>query len=99
MAKKKTEEKKTCPITRTEFTNNAPKGSAVMVKVQEEIGLVLKDRFSSGGFGYYGGGKISIKVGDEVVRCQVSMNIVVVDSKHAEDGTEAAETEAVAAAS
>ena len=99
MVKKKTEEtKKTCPITRTDFVNNAPKGNVVMAKVQEEIGLVLKDRFSSGGFGYYGGGKINIKVGNEVVRCQVSMNIVVVDSKHAEDGTDA-ETEAVAAAS
>lgn len=77
---------KNCQITRAEFRTNAPKGSEVMAKIVEEIGLAMKE-FSSGGFGYYGGGKINIKVGTEVVKCQIGINVSVVNSKFAEDGT------------
>ena len=95
---KKAAAKKTCPITRSEFIANGPKGSVVMGKVLDEVGLTMKESFSSGAFGYYGGGKITIRVGDEVVKCQVSMNVVVVDSKHAEEGV-ILENETIAQAS
>lgn len=95
MAAKKKSDKapKTCAINRQQFKAGAPKGSDVMKKLQEEIALGTK-HFSSGGFGYYGGGKVSIKVGDEVVRCQVGINISVVNSKVAEDGEGWGEAEA-----
>jgi hypothetical protein len=86
MAKAKTPVAKTCQITRAEFRTNAPKGSEVMTKIVEEIGLTMKE-FSSGGFGYYGGGKLNIKVGGEVVKCQIGINVSVINSKFAEDGT------------
>ena len=83
---------KTCPITRADFRTNAPKGSEVMDKIVEEIGLAMKE-FSSGGFGYYGGGKINIKVGTEIVKCQIGINVSVVNSKFAEDGLVVAKNE------
>ena len=88
MAKAKTKDdvKKTCVVTRAEFRTNSPSPTVVMGKLVEDIGVGVKE-FSSGGFGYYGGGKINLKVGDKIVRCQVSMNVVVIDSKYAEDGT------------
>lgn len=85
-AKAKEDVKKTCPVTRSEFRTNAPSPTVVMGKLVEDIGVNVKE-FSSGGFGFYGGGKINLKVGDKIVRAQVSMNVVIIDSKYAEDGT------------
>lgn len=77
---------KSCQITRAQFRTGCPKGSVVMAKIVEEIGLAQKE-FSSGGFGYYGGGKINVTIDGEVVKCQVGINVSIVNSKHAEDGT------------
>lgn len=90
MAKKAEKKPTPCAITRAEFNEGAPKGSKIMEKILEEIALGPK-HFSSGGFGYYGNGKISVKIGDEVVRLQVGINVSVVNSKNAEDGTPSAE--------
>jgi hypothetical protein len=81
-SKAKDDVKKTCPVTRAEFLSNAPSSDDVMTKLRDDVGLVVKSKFSSNGFGYYGGGKVNIRVGEKMVRCQVSMNVVVIDSKY-----------------
>jgi len=96
MAKKATSSApKSCQITRAQFRTSAPKGKTVMDKIVEEIGLSQKE-FSSGGFGYYGGGKITLMIDGEPVKCQVGINVSIVNSKCAVEGTEDAAAESAA---
>ena len=53
---------------------------------------VLTKEFSTGSFGWYDNRKVQVRVGDELVWCQVGLTITVIGSKEAKDGsaTEAA---------
>lgn len=84
--KSKDDAKKTCVVTRAEFRTNSPTPSSVMTKLADDLSLEVKE-FSSGGFGYGSYGKMNVKIGDKVVKCQVTLSIIVVNSKFAEDGT------------
>lgn len=71
-----------CPVSREQFMASNVSPSSVMGRVADNIALERKV-FSSGGFGFWGGGKITIPCGHESVRCQVSVSVSVIGSKDA----------------
>lgn len=79
--------KKTVPsITRQEFMDLAPPtlllslgGTDLNVPLQN-IGITKK-QFSTGSFGWYASGKLTVDVAGKLVVCQVSCPITVVGSK------------------
>lgn len=94
MAKKETK-KKTCAITRHQFRNGEkPKGTEVLAKIAENVPVTAKE-FSTGSLGWNGTGKIPLMIDGELVKCQVTLNVTVVNSKEAEEGGPS-ETEAPA---
>lgn len=74
--------KPTYPISRVEFHKHCPNGDQVIRTIAESISLTRKE-FSTGSFGYAGTGKIEILVADTLVKCQISIAAIIVDSKHA----------------
>ena len=68
-----------CVITRPEFMRDG----AVALPVQVN-GATLQAgirQFSTGSLGWCHSGKVDVKVGDKIVRCQVGLNITVIGSK------------------
>lgn len=70
--------KKSCPITRAEFRQDAKPLEGAIAGVPTV--LEVKE-FSSGGVGWYSGQKIMLKVAGKLVPCQVGINISVIGSK------------------
>lgn len=81
MAKKAPVVKKaTCPVSREEFERNA-KPITIEIAGQKEV-LTVKE-FSTGSFGWYGTGKVVVEVNGTSLKCQLSLNLIVANSKEA----------------
>ena len=70
--------KSTCPVTRTEFRNDA---QPVEVTINGIPMTAEVKEFSTGSLGWYLNGKVNVKVGDKSVSVQVGMNLTIVGSK------------------
>jgi hypothetical protein len=73
--------KTTCPVTRPQFVEKA-EPLKVVINGQELIAEVKE--FSTGSFGWYLNGKISVPIDGKNVSVQVGMNLAVVGSKEAQ---------------
>lgn len=69
-----------CPVTRDEFVAEA-KGLQVVVNGQTLLAQVKE--FSTGSFGWHVGDKLTILVGDTLVKVQVGLTMTVIGSKEA----------------
>lgn len=82
MAKKKAatkkDDKKKCPITRKFFEDNAD-DQALKVAGQEVIAEPRE--FSTGSFGWFYNGKLTVDVGGKKVKVQANCSFTVVGSK------------------
>jgi hypothetical protein len=70
--------KTVCPITREQFLAQA-KGVEVTINGQPTLAQVKE--FSTGSFGWHHGDKVTIRVGDELVKVQVGLTLTVIGSK------------------
>ena len=70
--------KTVCPISRSEFLAQA-KGVEVVINGQPTLAGVKE--FSTGSFGWHFGDKVTIKVGDTLVKCQVGLTLTAIGSK------------------
>lgn len=78
MAKAYEPKKTECKIKRTHFLKEG--GTKKFVIDGQEI-LAEAREFSSGSFGYFTNGKVTIEVDGIPVKCQLSISLVVVGSK------------------
>lgn len=77
--------KTTCPISRSEFRQNAKPMSVTIngVPLQAEV-----KEFSTGSLGWYLNGKTTVDVGGKLVSVQIGMNLTIVGSKELPQETE-----------
>ena len=73
--------KSPCPLSRTQFLEKA---EAVKVSINGQEIIADKREFSTGSFGWYYNGKISVTVDGKPLSIQVGLNLTVVGSKEAE---------------
>jgi hypothetical protein len=73
--------KSPCPVTRTQFLEKA-EPVKVVIGTQELV--ADKREFSTGSFGWYYNGKITVTVDGKPLSVQVGLNLTVVGSKEAE---------------
>ena len=73
--------KSVCPLTRTQFLEKA---EPVKVTIGSQELVADKREFSTGSFGWYYNGKVTITVDGKPLSVQVGMNLTVVGSKEAE---------------
>ncbi len=73
--------KSPCPISKTQFLDKA---EAVKVTIGGQEVLADRREFSTGSFGWYFNGKVSIMVDGKPLSVQVGLNLTVVGSKEAE---------------
>ena len=71
-----------CPISRQDFVSQA-KGVEVIINGVPTLAQVKE--FSTGSFGWHHGDKLTLKVGDTLVRVQVGLTLTVIGSKDAKD--------------
>jgi hypothetical protein len=79
--------KTVCPISREQFLAQA-QGVEVTINgqpVQAEV-----KTFSTGSFGWHHGDKVTLKVGDTLVKVQVGLTLTVIGSKELGKGVSAA---------
>ncbi len=70
--------KTVCPLSRHQFNSDA-KGVVVTIGGQS---MVAEPKvFSSGSFGWFVQGSVTVMVGDTPVKAQVGLNVVVANSK------------------
>ena len=69
------------PVTRTQFLEKA---EPVKVNINGQDIIADKREFSTGSFGWYHNGKITITVDGKALSVQVGLNLTVVGSKDAE---------------
>ena len=69
---------KSCPVTREEFRAGA---KPVQVTVNGVPLMAEVKEFSTGSFGWYLTGKVTVNVGEKPVSVQIGMNLTVVGSK------------------
>jgi hypothetical protein len=69
---------KSCPITRSEFRENA---KTIKVEINGVPMMAEVKEFSTGSFGWYLGGKSVIEVDGKQLSVQIGMNLTVVGSK------------------
>lgn len=69
------------PITRDEFKAHA---QPVTVKINDMPMTAEVKEFSTGSFGWYLNGKVTLEVGGKRVPVQIGMNLTVVGSKGAQ---------------
>ena len=70
--------KSTCPITRSQFLEQAKPVEVVIGGVP----LIAEVKeFSTGSLGWYLNGKTSIRIGEQAVSVQIGMNLTIVGSK------------------
>jgi hypothetical protein len=89
-----TARKTSCPVSRAQFTSTA---KALTVAISGQPLSASPKQFSTGSFGFYANGKVTIVVDGQPVQCQVSLNITVIGSKDLRDAT-APEVQAASAA-
>ena len=70
--------KTVCPISRGEFLAEA-KGVEVAINGVPVVAEVKE--FSTGSFGWHHGDKVTIRVGDTLVKVQVGLTLTVIGSK------------------
>lgn len=70
--------KSTCPVSRSEFVNDAKPVEVVIngIPMTAEV-----KEFSTGSLGWYLNGKANLKVGEKTVSVQIGMNLTIVGSK------------------
>lgn len=70
--------KTSCPISRSEFRENAKPMSVTIngVPLQAEV-----KEFSTGSLGWYLNGKTTVDIGGKLVSVQIGMNLTIVGSK------------------
>jgi hypothetical protein len=73
--------KSPCPVSRTQFLEKA---EPVKVSINGQEIIADKREFSTGSFGWYFNGKISVTVDGKPLSIQVGLNLTVVGSKEAE---------------
>jgi hypothetical protein len=73
--------KSACPLSRTQFIEKA---EPVKVVVNGQELTADKREFSTGSFGWYYNGKVTIQVDGKPLSVQVGLNLTVVGSKEAE---------------
>ena len=73
-----TARKTTCPVTRSQFTSTA---KALTVAIANQPLSASPKQFSTGSFGFYANGKVTVVVDGVPVQCQVSLNVTVIGSK------------------
>src|SRR5262245_66558664 len=73
--------KSACPVSKTQFLDKA---EAVKIVIGNSELVADKREFSTGSFGWYHNGKISITVDGKPLSVQVGINLTVVGSKEAE---------------
>lgn len=76
-AAEKTEDAK-CPVTRDEFRAGAKE---IEVKIGDQTFMAEVKEFSTGSFGWFLQGKVSLPVGDTKVKTQIGLNLIIVGSK------------------
>ena len=69
-----------CAVSREEFRQGA---QPVPVKLGEVPLTADPKEFSTGSFGFYCGGKVTLTIGGKAVPCQVGINVTVINSKDA----------------
>ena len=72
--------KTTCPISRSEFRKGA---KPLCVNIDGRPLVADPKEFSTGSFGYYYGGKITVTIDGQPVTVQVGLNMTVIGSKDA----------------
>ena len=80
-------QKTACPITRDEFLAQA---KSVEITINGQPLSALAREFSTGSFGWHFGDKVTLKVGDTLVKVQVGMTLTVIGSKEAPRGVNGA---------
>jgi hypothetical protein len=80
-----TVKKTVCPVTREDFFKEA---GALLVTIESANGvkrefMVSPKEFSTGSFGYNLNDKMEVKIGSQMVKCQLGLNLTVVGSKDA----------------
>jgi hypothetical protein len=84
--------KTTCPISRSEFRNQA---KAIPVKIGDVPLQAEVKEFSTGSLGWYLNGKTTIDIGGKTVSVQIGMNMTIVGSKELpQDGSAAVTSQA-----
>jgi hypothetical protein len=73
--------KSPCPVSRTQFLEKA---ESIKVSINGQEIIADKREFSTGSFGWYYNGKISVTVDGKPLSIQVGLNLTVVGSKEAE---------------
>ena len=70
--------KTVCPVSREQFRADA---KAVEVVINEQPVLAEVKEFQTGSFGWHHGDKVTIRVGDTLVKVQVGLTLTVIGSK------------------
>ena len=70
--------KTVCPISREQFRAEA---KSVEVVINGQPTLAMVKEFSTGSFGWHHGDKLTIKVGETLVKVQVGLTLTVIGSK------------------
>jgi hypothetical protein len=73
--------KSPCPVSKTQFLEKA---EAIKVVINGQEIIADKREFSTGSFGWYYNGKISVSIDGKPLSIQVGLNLTVVGSKEAE---------------
>jgi hypothetical protein len=73
--------KSPCPISKTLFLEKA---EAVKITINGQELVADRREFSTGSFGWYHNGKVTIQVDGKPVSVQIGLNLTVVGSKEAE---------------
>ncbi len=73
--------KSPCPISKTQFLEKA---EAVKVTINGQEVIADRREFSTGSFGWYHNGKVTITVDGKPLTVQIGLNLAVVGSKEAD---------------
>jgi hypothetical protein len=73
--------KSPCPLSKTQFIEKA---EPIKVVINGQEVIADKREFSTGSFGWYHNGKVTITVDGKPLSIQIGLNLTVVGSKEAE---------------
>ena len=79
--------KTVCPISREQFLAQA---QSVEVTINGQPVVAEVKQFSTGSFGWHHGDKLTVKIGDQLVKVQVGLTLTVIGSKDLPKETAAA---------
>lgn len=72
------QQKRVSPVTKAEFAQNA---KAIGIKIGDTLLAAEPKMFSTGSFGWYLNGKVTVMVGDIPTTVQIGLNMTVVGSR------------------